>query len=289
MTGSSTARAGKRARPQIVKPFLKWAGGKTRLVERIKAVLPPGARLIEPFAGSAAVFLNTDYPCYLLADANPDLVNLYTQLQRHGATFIEACRAYFVPENNTRDAYYALRERFNATPDAWEKAALFVYLNKHCYNGLCRYNASGRFNVPFGRYVRPRLPGDAMLAFHAKSQRARIECAEFESTMRAARPGDVIYCDPPYVPLSGTAHFTSYSAGKFGTAEQTRLAELAACLGKQGIPVIVSNHWTSATQTMYQGAQTQVFSVSRNISRDAWNRRPAQEVIAIFGQPGEEP
>jgi DNA adenine methylase len=276
-----------------VRPFLKWAGGKTRLVARIKAVLPPGARLIEPFVGSAALFLNTDYPRYLLCDANPDLINLYTQLQQRGAPFVEACRAYFVPENNARNAYYALRERFNTTSDREEKAALFVYLNKHCYNGLCRYNASGRFNVPFGRYKRPRLPEDEMLAFHRKAQRAEsveIVCAGFEATMCAAQPGDVIYCDPPYVPLSGTAHFTSYSAGKFGAAEQARLAELAACLGGRGIPVVVSNHWTPATQALYRSARTETFAVSRNISRDAWNRRPAQEVIAVFGgSNGGEP
>ena len=278
---------------QPVHPFLKWAGGKTRLVSRIKAVLPPGARLIEPFAGSAALFLNTDYPRYLLADANPDLIDLYTRLQQQGAAFIEECRAWFVPENNTREAYYALRERFNTTCDPQEKAALFVYLNKHCYNGLCRYNASGRFNVPFGRYKRPRLPADEMLAFHRKAQRAEcveIVCAGFEATMCAARPGDVVYCDPPYVPLSDTAHFTGYSAGKFGAGEQARLAELAAVLAARGVPVVVSNHWTPRTQELYQFARIEVFAVSRNISRDARNRRPAQEVIAVFaGSNGGEP
>jgi DNA adenine methylase len=283
MNATMNAPANAAAAAKPVRPFLKWAGGKTRLVARIKAVLPPGARLIEPFVGSAALFLNTDYPRSLLCDANPDLINLYTRLQRQGAAFIEACRACFVPENNTRDAYYALRERFNTTCDPQEKAALFVYLNKHCYNGLCRYNASGRFNVPFGRYKRPRLPADEMLAFHRKAQRAEIVCAGFEATMCAARPGDVVYCDPPYVPLSGTAHFTSYSAGKFGAAEQARLAELAALLAARGVPVVVSNHWTPATQELYRAARTEVFAVSRNISRDAWNRRPAQEVIALFG------
>jgi DNA adenine methylase len=129
-----------------------------------------------------------------------------------------------------------------------------------------------------------------MLAFHRKAQRAEIVCAGFEATMCAARPGDVIYCDPPYVPLSGTAHFTSYSAGKFGADEQVRLAALAARLAERGIPVVVSNHWTPATQALYQSARTEVFAVSRNISRDAWNRRPVQEVIAVFGgSPGGMP
>ena len=133
-----------------MKPFLKWAGNKYQIVERIKEVLPAGKRLIEPFVGSGALFLNTDYPAYLLADANPDLISVYRHLQSDGRDFIEACRLYFTPENNSPERFYEFRQRFNTTSDATEKATLFVYLNKHCYNGLCRYNSKGGFNVPFG-------------------------------------------------------------------------------------------------------------------------------------------
>jgi hypothetical protein len=141
-----------------MKPFLKWAGGKARIVDRIKAVLPAGERLVEPFVGSGALSLNAEYPAYKLADANRDLINCYQQLQTGGMGFIEACAAYFVPAYNQPDAYYVFRERFNSTANPVEKAAIFVYLNRHGYNGLCRYNGSGGFNVPFGRYTRPYFP-----------------------------------------------------------------------------------------------------------------------------------
>src|SRR5262245_19282765 len=116
-----------------MRPFLKWAGNKYQIIERIKAVLPAGERLVEPFVGSGAVFLNTKYPSYLLADANSDLINLYQQLQLGGQTFVDYCRSFFIPENNRADAFYTLRARFNASEDRAEKGALFVYLNKHCY------------------------------------------------------------------------------------------------------------------------------------------------------------
>ena len=140
------------------KPFLKWPGGKYRLVEKICTKLGPGKRLIEPFVGSGAVFLNAPYNKYLLADNNSDLINLYIILHQEGNGFIEYARGFFQPEFNTADAYYSFRTAFNDSNDIRLKAALFIYLNRHCYNGLCRYNRSGGFNSPFGRYKKPPFP-----------------------------------------------------------------------------------------------------------------------------------
>ena len=266
-----------------MKPFLKWAGGKMRLVDRIKEVLPPGNRLIEPFVGSGAVFINSNYPRYLLADVNFDLINLYLQLQQQGDAFIHLCRRYFVPANNTSEAFYGLRERFNRTQDIVEKAALFVYLNKHCYNGLCRYNARGEFNVPFGRYHQPYFPGPEMLFFHRKSQLAKFIVADFRKTIGLAEPGDVIYCDPPYVPLSTTANFTSYSSNSFGLAEQAALARAASDASQRGITVVISNHNTDFTRSAYEAAdKLDFFDVQRHISCDGANRTKAAELLAIF-------
>lgn len=265
-----------------MRPFLKWAGNKYRLVERIRAILPPGQRLIEPFVGSGAVFLNTDYDGYILADANPDLIHLYRFLRDEGEPFIEACRAYFRPENNRKPVYYELRARFNETKDVRLKAMLFVYLNRHCFNGLCRYNSKGQFNVPFGRYARPYFPKAEMHAFHERAQRVRFLHDDFAAVMDRARPGDVVYCDPPYVPLSDTAHFTSYSANKFDLTQQLRLARKAEELARRNVPVVISNHHTDFTRREYAVAQMTTFDVPRHISCNAETRRPAKEVLALF-------
>lgn len=265
-----------------VKPFLKWAGNKYQIIETLRQHLPPGGRLIEPFVGSGAVFLNSDYPRYLLADANPDLIALFTLVQQEGESFIDDCRAYFVPENNGPEAYYALRERFNTTADTREKAALFLYLNKHSYNGLCRYNQRGKFNAPIGRYRQPYFPEKELRAFHDHAVRATFECGRFPDILAAAVPGDVVYCDPPYVPLSATANFTSYHAGGFSAADQQALAETARALAAAGIPVIVSNHDTPFTREVYAGARFVSFDVQRYISRNGQNRGKARELLAIF-------
>lgn len=265
-----------------MKPFLKWAGNKYQIVDRIKAVLPPGKRLIEPFVGSGAVFLNTEYDEYLLADANADLINLYQQLQSGGRAFIEYTCSFFVPLNNTPEQFYEFRRRFNRTEDLVEKAALFVYLNKHCYNGLCRYNSRGEFNVPFGRN-KPYFPEAEMINFYQHSQKANFHHANFWDTMQIAQSGDVIYCDPPYVPLSSTAHFTSYSAELFRLDEQTRLARIAEELSQRYIPTVISNHYTEFTKTLYSQASLVHFEVQRNISCIATNRGKASEVLAVYG------
>jgi DNA adenine methylase len=266
-----------------MRPFLKWAGGKMRLVERIQAVLPQGERLVEPFVGSGALFLNTDFPAYLLADTNRDLINCYRQLQHGGAEFIDYCASYFVPANNQQEAFYALRTRFNTTHDLAEKAASFVYLNRHGYNGLCRYNSSGGFNVPFGRYARPYFPRDEMTYFWQKAARCEFVAAEFATTMHTTRPGDVVYCDPPYAPISATANFTSYSADGFTVESQRRLAAEAERLAQRGVPVVISNHDLSLTRELYASADQLIFfAVQRNISRDTANRGSAAELLAIF-------
>lgn len=267
-----------------MKPFLKWAGNKYQIIEQILAVLPAGNRLIEPFIGSGAVFLNTDYKAYLLADANPDLISLYHYLQIEGGTFIEACRAFFTPENNQSQAFYALRVLFNTTLDRRLKATLFVYLNKHCFNGLCRYNAKGGFNTPFGRYRKPYFPEKEMLFFHEKAKHAVFKAQDFLTTLNDAIPGDVIYCDPPYVPLSKTANFTDYSAGGFNQNQQLTLTTLANQLITQGITVVISNHDTEFTRHAYHNASITHFDVRRLISCDGQGRQKSAEILAVFCQ-----
>lgn len=269
---------------QKFRGFLKWPGNKYRVLDHICPALPPGKKLIEPFVGSAAVFLNTDYESYLLTDINPDLINLYQILQSSGKEFIHYSKKYFTERNNVAEKYYRLRDQFNQETDPWKKAGLFVYLNRHGYNGLCRYNLKKMFNVPFGRYKRPYFPAAEMEFFHQKSQdRVTFKCLDFQETLKTARAGHVVYCDPPYVPLTTTAYFTSYSHKPFQLTEQQQLASLAQELSTRDIPVLISNHNTDYTREIYQNAKLTFFTVPRFIS--CKSREPAQELLALFTSP----
>jgi DNA adenine methylase len=266
-----------------MRPFLKWAGGKYRLVERIQAKLPPGDRLLEPFAGGCALSINSSYKRYWLNDINTDLNRVYQIIQREGPSFITFCKSYFTEKNNSEKKYYALREQFNKEKDPRAKSALFIYLNRHGYNGLCRYNAGGEFNVPFGRYKKPYFPEKEMQYFYGKFKEATFSTMDFEEVMMLAEPGDVIYCDPPYIPLNTTSNFTAYSAGGFTEADQLRLAKVAVRLARKGIKTVISNHYSDFIIEAYHGAQIEIFPVRRFISCDGNNRNPVDEVLAVFG------
>lgn len=267
-----------------MKPVLKWPGGKHKLAGLIAAALGGGERLVEPFAGSGAVFLNTDYPSYLLADGNADCVAFHRALAADAEGFIGACRALFA-DGNDRETYARRRARFNALPACGEKAALFLYLNRFGYNGLVRYNAKRLFNVPFGRYKCPYFPEAEMRAFAEKVARSRVvfRAADFRETLAAVEKGDAVYCDPPYFPLSKTANFTAYAGGAFGEAEQRELAALAADAAARGVRCVVSNHDLPAVRALYAGAREFIpIRVRRTISRDAANRAEAAELLIVF-------
>ena len=266
------------------KPFLKWAGGKYRILPAILRELPQGARLVEPFAGSAAVYLNAPFERALVCDINSDLIGLYTGLQQGGDAFIALCATFFTPENNARERYYELRAQFNATKDSALRSALFLYLNRHAYNGLIRYSAKSGFNVPFGRYKKPYFPLAELQAFQRRVQDAGTEFAarDFRSVFAELRPGDVVYCDPPYVPLSKTAHFTAYAGNVFGVQDQRDLAELAEAARGRGIPVLLSNHDTELTRSLYAAADIRCFDVRRAISCNGSARRLVPELLAIY-------
>lgn len=265
------------------RPFLKWAGGKFRLLPRILKVLPEGNKLIEPFAGSGVLFLNADYDRYLLADINPDLIDVFNQLKKGKTSFIDCCSEYFTDQYNNEKSFYQLREHFNQLKPGKERAALFVYFNRHGYNGLCRYNRSGGFNVPFGRYKKPYFPAREMELFAERAKRAEFRCQSFNKTMAHTRKGNVIYCDPPYLRWSLTANFTSYSQQEFSLDNQRELALEAQRLAKRGVPVVISNHDTDFARLIYDKAKDlQSFPVRRFISCDGAGRNNAQELIVVY-------
>jgi len=244
-----------------MRSFLKWAGGKYKIINRIQQALPNGRQLIEHFAGSGIVFFNVDFEEYLVADTIADLIHLYKQVQVQGNNFALYASALFTPENNTEVAFYDLRAKFNACTDLARKSALFVYLNRHCFNGLCRYCSKGQFNVPFVRYTKPTFSSVEMLNFHDKSKRAVFEVADIKVIMEKAEIGSVVYCDLPYALLTTMANFCSYTKDGFTLNDKQALADCAKKLIGRDIPVVISNHKTESTQSLYSKAKIISFEV----------------------------
>jgi len=268
--------------------FLKWAGGKYGLVDDIQRHLPPARKLIEPFVGAGSVFLNTDYDEYLLADINKDLINLYNLLKKEPEKLISESKRLFQPECNRKEFYLDIRAQFNSSEDIWFRSVAFLYMNRFGFNGLCRYNKKGGFNVPFGSYKKPYFPEKEMLFFAEKAQKATFVCESYTETFSRARKGSVIYCDPPYAPLSNTANFTSYAGGGFTLDDQATLAEISEKTAKsRGIPVLISNHDTAHTRRLYKGASLDTIQVKRTISRNGSGRNKVDELFALFSAEEE--
>ncbi|AXY00154.1 Dam family site-specific DNA-(adenine-N6)-methyltransferase [Vibrio alfacsensis] len=269
--------------------FLKWAGGKYGLVEDIKRHLPPARKLVEPFVGAGSVFLNTDYEHYLLADINPDLINLYNLLKERPEDYISEAKRWFIAENNRKEAYLSIRAEFNKTDDVMYRSLAFLYMNRFGFNGLCRYNKKGGFNVPFGSYKKPYFPEAEMEFFAEKAKKATFVCEGYPETFSRARKGSVVYCDPPYAPLSNTANFTSYAGNGFTLDDQAALADIAErAATERGIPVLISNHDTTLTRRLYHGAELNVVKVKRTISRNGSGRNKVDELLALFRAPDSD-
>ncbi|MFB1115642.1 Dam family site-specific DNA-(adenine-N6)-methyltransferase [Dickeya dadantii] len=272
----------------MIRPFIKWAGGKTRVLPDLLPLLPAEADcLIEPFVGGASVFLNTSYRRYVLADINADLINLYRVAARRHDDLILYARELFAHGNNAA-AYTDNRTRFNSLPPAAsvEKAALFLYLNRHCFNGVCRYNKSGAFNVPFGKYSQPYFPEDEIRQFAKKAAAtpAIFISAPFNVTLSMfAERGTAIYCDPPYLPASDTANFTQYHSGGFTAADHQALADALLDANRQhGIQCVISNSDTPGTREIYRHFGLHEISVQRSAGANAITRVAAKEVIGVL-------
>ncbi|MBY6018519.1 Dam family site-specific DNA-(adenine-N6)-methyltransferase [Ferrimonas balearica] len=263
--------------------FLKWAGGKYKLVDDIAARLPHADRLVEPFVGAGSVFLNTNFSSYLLSDINPDLIGLYNTLKQTPERYVREASKLFIDANNDKDAYYGRRAEFNQCHDRFDRAVLFLYLNRFGYNGLCRYNKSGGFNVPFGSYKRPYFPEKELYFFAEKAQRATFLCEGYVQTFARCQAGDVVYCDPPYLPLSTTSNFTSYASGGFSLDDQAMLAFQAEDAARsKKLTVLISNHDTTLARKLYDKAQLDTIQVGRSISQNGRGRKKVNELMALY-------
>jgi DNA adenine methylase len=241
------------------KPFVKWLGGKTKLLPQLAALQPEDYKsYYEPFIGGGALFFSLEPHHAVINDLNPHLINLYTQVRDNLDKMLfklsELIDIYTELDEEARSAfYYLLRDEFNqrTDDDAWG-AALFLFLNKTCYNGVYRENMNGKFNVPFGR--RKTTSFHELENIERASQvlkHTSIINGSYEDAVSTAKAGDFIYFDPPYVPLNATSNFTQYTGSNFGTNEHIRLKEIFEELDKRGCLLMMSNSDTNVVEELY--------------------------------------
>ena len=294
----------------MVNPVLKWAGGKRQLLDELYARFPAEFNHYhEPMFGGGALFFNLEPEDGSINDTNPRLVNFYEQVCSRPDELIDTLKSFDDPESEPnpdrefadtnrkgkriKNYYYQQRELFNRRPndetfDELEEAALLLYLNRTCYNGLYRENQSGEFNVPVGRYSNPDwVRKDEIRAASAVLDDTEIFNRDFRYIREYAGEGDVVYFDPPYEPMSPTAYFTDYSAEGFGKEDQERLLELAQNLNQNGVHVILSNSGVMFGMYDDAGFYVETEGATRAINSDGDNRDEVDEIIATNIPPEE--
>lgn len=268
------------------KPFLKWAGGKWSLVPLIEPLLPKDLEkrtYREPFVGGGALFFalagQNRAKAYVLSDALEDLVLTYEAVKSSPKELYEMLVE--LRDAHSEKAFYEVRDRYNGRGGSpLERAAWLIYLNKTCFNGLYRTNRSGEFNVPMGRFANPYIAHREKLKRSSDVlQGVKIFRAPFEKSLEEAAKGDVVYMDPPYVPLSKTANFDSYSGGTFGPEQQQKLADKFRELDERGCLLLLSNSDTPEVRAMYKGFDLTEIDAARSISSRSSTRGPVTELV----------
>lgn len=278
--------------PIQARPVLKWAGGKSSLLAQYRPYLPTAIQqYYEPFAGSAALFFhlrNEDGAAgYHLSDLNEELIRLYTVLRDQPDDLIRLLTEHRDQHADHKKVYYNRIRALDRTDgfhqlDDLTRAARMVYLNRTCYNGLWRVNSKGQFNVPMGRYKNPAiLDAPRLRAASAALQGVELRVCSFADAVLDAGPGDFVYFDPPYVPLSPTANFTDYYADGFGETHQRQLAEVVRVLADRGVQVMVSNSDAPLVHDLYDGFRIEMIQAQRRINRDAGKRGHINEVLIL--------
>jgi DNA adenine methylase len=297
-----------------VRPFLKWVGGKRQLLRELRRYVPRDFPAYhEPFLGSGALFFDLwrsnrlhGTACHL-GDANPDLVGVYRALAEDTENVIERLRLLASEhQHGGAEAYYRVRDEFfnperrsrqSAPPSSYPAhlAAMFIYLNRTGYNGLFRLNSQGDFNVPAGRYAAPRVCDEPTLRAAAavlRSPSVTLHHRTYTAVADAAGPGDLVYFDPPYAPLSATARFTSYTAGSFSEDDQRALQRLVVQLAERGCQVVVSNSTAALVTGLYRapearraGLRIHRIPARRAINSNATRRGAIDEYIISNVRP----
>lgn len=286
------------------KPFLKWAGGKSQLIDAIAQNLPENFNelntYVEPFVGSGAVlfWILNNYPNIkkaVINDINEDLINTYRILSDHPKELISFLKVFQVEyhflENNREgqsEYYYLKRKSYNRRKNNnIKQAALFIFLNKTCFNGLYRVNRNNEFNVPMGSYKKPNICDEAnLLAVSQTLQKVEILCGNYEKTLEYADSQTFFYFDPPYKPLNTTSNFNSYSKTDFNDKQQIRLQQFCSKLDKLGHPWMLSNSDVKDAENhndffdnLYSGFNIKRVKANRRINSVAEKRGKLNELL----------
>ncbi len=281
------------------RPFLKWAGGKGQLLPELTRRTPARfARYHEPFMGGGAFFFNLWSSGRLkhggvLSDYNRDLIDCYQTVRDHAEELIAKLRDYKDYATN-REYFYEIRS-WDRQPGFEQRspvdlAARMIFLNRTCYNGLYRLNKKGKFNAPFGYYKKPLIVDvENMYEVSRALKSVDLRHGDFTDVLTYAEPGDFVYFDPPYAPLSSTASFTHYTGRGFGEDQQRRLAEVFRQLADRGCYVMLSNSYTDLTRELYSSALSAgTVRASRKINCDGAKRGFIDELIACSYDVGCE-
>lgn len=262
------------------RPLLKWAGGKTQMLNDIIPKIPISyGRYIEPFFGGGALFFALNPSNGIIADSNPELINVYRQVAEH----VDEVITYLQTYSNTEEMFYVVRslEWHELSPS--EAAARTIYLNKTCFNGLYRVNKKGQFNVPFGRYKNPKICDiEALYAASAVLQKATIVCADYLKVLKDhAKPGDLVFLDPPYLPVSEYSDFKRYTKEQFYEEDHAELANEVHRLHELSCHVILTNSNHPLVHELYGAYNIDVIQTKRYISCNGNSRKGEDVIVAI--------
>ena len=271
------------------KPVVKWAGGKKQLLAQIRQRLPKTMETYyEPFIGGGAVFFalanRKAFKRAVINDMNKELMDTYSAL---ATGRVKDIVDILINYPNTREFYNEIRTLNPSNiPEIEVRVARFIYLNKTGFNGLYRVNQSGGFNTPFGKYPNPNICDTAGLQEAARAlQGVTIECRDYALSIESAKPGDVIYFDPPYLPVSETANFTSYTEGGFGLVEHERLARIFREMAERGVAVLLSNANVKRARALYAGCRISRVQARRNINSAGDKRGEVGELLVGANLP----
>jgi DNA adenine methylase len=267
-------------------PFVKWAGGKGQLLDRIQMRIPNSFNTYyEPFIGGGAVLLGIKPEKAVINDTNEQLINIYRQLKADPRAVIRAVNELDQAGKCDKDFYLETRAKYNEKIANHELDAecvgLMIWINKHCFNGLYRVNSKGLFNVPYNnKKLGKSIDEDNLMriGYYLEHSQVDILCNDFEVACERVKKGDFVYFDSPYVPISETASFTDYTKNGFTIKDHKRLAELFKKLDSIGAKVMLSNHDVELVHELYDGYNIESVSVKRNINSDA-KKRDGKEVI----------